>query len=85
MIQSKKKGFFFSLSPCKSALTVILLSLSPKEAGSGPHSITKLLLGHFVHVQIWNDSENQFVSGNLGGKKWQKLVLKKCLQEECSL
>lgn len=48
MIQSTEKEIVFSPDTHESALAVILLSLSPKETGSGLHSLTKLLSVHFV-------------------------------------
>lgn len=45
-----KKRIMFSPDTCESALAVILLALSPRETGSGPHSVTKLLCVHFVHA-----------------------------------
>lgn len=50
----EKKGFCFPWIHV-GLLAVILLSLSPKETGSGLHSITKLLHVHFVCTEVWKD------------------------------
>lgn len=67
MIQSTKKGILFVPYTCKSAPAAILLSLSPKESGSGLSTVQKTLVFTLCVPKSGKNCENWVV-----GKKWQE-------------